>query len=265
LVALAWTSNIAFLVGRAALEGRLQQLADPRIWPSILTFQRDATISAILLPTALLLFLLPWLVRWEMQSPRLFAAFALLAFTTAWATRWALASVDATVLGPLASWEGPGGFSLLPLACNGVLGLAIGLYGCRYASRRGPLSRLEALAALLAFGASLHALSRAALVQETAGSILRFLIILAAGLAIGRSAPRVVRHWLSLVGRFSLFAFFVHRVLLQFGVAAFRSTAPSPDALYVELTVMTVATLVGLCALRSHYPPFNRLFKTIGV
>lgn len=262
LAAVMFASNLIFLASKYALTGELARLRDPGVWPWLFAFRVDSTISAILLPSILVLAVIKWLcVARDRLSEVAFGCLAAMFFVGTWVlyvSHQAVleeGSVMRMMFTPL------GGFPVLPLMSNGVLGVALSRVIQRRACSHSRYPRPIVFLALASLMVLLSSLSRAAVVQVTVGSILRLGIVFVIASAIHWYAPgRFVRQ-LSRLGRFGLFVFILHRPIVQAVLLATSSLAPVPAARYAVLFSITMAAVSLLCAARLRYAAFDRAWR----
>jgi hypothetical protein len=266
LLAVMLASNLIFLVCKFALGGELLKLTDPSRWPALLTLQTDSTISAIMLPSILVLAAVPWLLTLQQRlSDVVFAGLSALLFAGAWTLRWtgAPSAFSGNHVFATLFVGGVGGFPIVPLVANGILGFVFGKIWLRWAPAidRGP--RVAPPLAMAVLIGTVCSLPSAAVVQATLGSVLRFSIVLMAATTIATLMARRGRDYLALLGQFGVFAFIVHRPIIQ---AALRFSAPLSVTTSQRYAMVAMATLGGvgvLCVLRRRYARFDRVFRAM--
>src|SRR5262245_54397184 len=135
-------SNVVFLALRHVAEGTPQALLHWRWWLGLVTFATPYSISAILLPTSVLLLLASHLFVLETAHPRLFpACVVLVTGGVAWSRMQTAASPPPHLLALLLHGERLGVPVLLLLA-YGSLGIAAGRCSRRFPTRQVWLARM---------------------------------------------------------------------------------------------------------------------------
>jgi hypothetical protein len=265
LFVVLFVTNICFLFVKHVLSGRFGELSDLRWWARAASFQVDPTISAVLVPTALVLLTIPWLMPAARRIPRFAVIGAVAAF---FAGAWAIASFNpAFARSRLVSMlfvDGLAGFPIISLASCAPVGLLLGVLWSRAVARREPPTRREALAIFLSSIAVLCWLPAHPFLQSTIGSILRFLTIVSLAVMLTSYAlpSRPVRYF-SLLGQYSLFVFITHRLLQQAMLVAASRLAASASMKYGILAAGSLIPIGWLCAIRQRHIGFDRALNAL--
>lgn len=259
IIVVMFGSNAVFAALRAILDGAGSTIATPSWWIGFFTLDTPWTISGVLMPTALVLFIYPTLAamikrnRWAMLG--MLAIARLLADTLAanlgtandnWAVRFFLT-------------EGLGSFPVLPFVLNGCIGIWLGML--RHHSGRTWLYAMGSLLALqlvLYFGDTYFqgamrdsGLASLSAFDAPAKFAWMFLIAYAVSLVAGRTLTGM----LVLIGRYGLGSFVMHRVFLQALGLVVASTLFSGVSLEGKYAVLWIGTLFltwGMCAVRQN-------------
>jgi hypothetical protein len=257
-------SNLFFLASKYALSGNLSDLRDPNWWLGVSTLQITPTISAVLVPTILVLIAAPWLLALQRRIPNLvFACGAAVVFVSAAFVQLAGAPSAHSPLIALLFISGIGGFAIVPLASAALLGLVCGQLWSQSAVARESWSTTAVALAFVLFIALLCALAPGALVQSTFGAVLHFCIVGAAGLILSAHSGSWPARYASLCGRYSLFVFVAHRFVQQAMLVVTSRLPLSPPNRYAILLAGTLATIVWLCALRRSHPRVEAALTSI--
>ena len=270
ILAVMFVSNVFFLLGRYLLTQELERVKNPSWWIGLVTLKTEYSISGILLPTGILLLLTPLLFRADQRwrLPRL--AVGLLVFALFVRTlQYVLAGrVSGHHLLSVLLYTGAGGFPVLPFVSSGALGFVLGLAWKRSPAQLG----LRTGSAIVLFFLALQAVRGLPLPPAATGIlyaftvIARFLLILLVG--------AIVMEWtvlgrllafLPLVGKYALFSFVAHRMVMQaLALLSRRLLPPTPaellDSVYL---VGTLGTITVLCALREHFALFDHSLKKL--
>jgi hypothetical protein len=249
-------SNVVLLACKHMVWGELWRLRDPAWWIGAATLSGDASISVVLAPTILLLAATPWLLALERRiSSGLFAALVAVAFMGGWASYGASP----------AAFPGTGvGWAILPLAGNGLVGLALGSWWSRHKDVRRSFDPRVASFACVCLLVLVASLSPAPLVQMTLGTILRFgAILMLAVTMFGAGPGRPLVRGLSQLGRHSLSVFILHRPVIQGFQLTIAEVHLSASVRYVFLYPATLGCMVVLCMLRDRDARVDRMLRAV--
>lgn len=272
ILAIMLVSNVVFQTLKYAADGSLAPLASFSWWLGLLTFETPYSISAILIPTGLLLLLAPWLLRGARTlGPGLATALVIAgALGASWMRQ--IEELAAWRMFDLALFTGVGGFPVLWLLLLGCVGLMFGIAYLSAGSGLVSAGRWVVVAVLYRVLSELDDIEPGALaaLYGFVLPVLRFLIVLGAGLTLGHLVKPFSERWLGwliLIGRYGLFSFLLHRVFLQAGKIVLGDAAERLDDEWRYLTVLVVlaATLTAFCAARSRMPPVDRALHRIGL
>jgi hypothetical protein len=163
--------------------------------------------------------------------------------------------------------KGIGGFRVIGLFFCGVIGLALGALWHEVTSREKWI---------IALGFILGAISLRLIAEwlyppviagyDAVVGTARFLVMMLLSMALCRFRWfETIARPLGLIGKFSLFSFLMHRIILQLGFAllTFLHLRLSPEVTYFCLLICTMATILALCQMRMVLPSFDRGLKKI--
>jgi hypothetical protein len=221
-----------------------------------LTFETPYSLSASLLPTGVLLLLAPPLFALEEAHPRLFPVFVVLAtIGVAWGQVQTAARPQPRLLEILLHGERLGVPVLLMLA-YGCCGIAAGR-----CSRRVPTMRLW-LAVLGVTGCILLQMLHSLYPRSVVASVLGTSLLPPTKLAMVMLVSWLLLHmrwqplatFFRLIGFYALFAFIVHRIVLQtIHVGLNVLDIEEPMYQYGLLLMGTMLLTFSLCWCRQHY------------
>jgi hypothetical protein len=212
-----FVSNVAFLALQHVANGTQDALLHWHWWLGLVTFETPYSLSAILLPTGVLLLLAPHLFALEEAYPRLFPGLAVLVMV---GVAWGQVQTDARPLPRLLALLLHGerlGVPVLLLLAYGGFGIAAGR-----CSRRLPTMRVW-LAMVGVTGFILLKMLHGLYPRSAVAEVLDTSLLPPTKLAVVMSVSWLLLHmrwqWLAvffrLIGFYALFAFILHRILLQ--------------------------------------------------
>jgi hypothetical protein len=261
LLIVMFVSNLTFLLAHHALQGQADKLKKLSWWVGLVTFQTPYSISGVLLPIALSLLLFPYLTRlgerlgWlPMSIGSIFA--------------------NAMILGAVRGCQGGSvvhslitfgaGFPVIPMIMYGTIGLALGMV---WRSLREETISLLQLRKVCFLGLMAAPFLGSVVLAQTAASLLpmaRVLVLMFVALTLASlSVVPNLFAFFCLLGRFSLFCFIAHRILIQSTLLAVRSLGFPPVLLYFTLVLMTLILLGAICCIRMRQSALDRAFKRI--
>lgn len=269
VLAVMFVSNVIMLALGHAVRGELAALAEPAWWLGLLTFQTPYSISSVLMPIGLLIWLTPWLAALGDRygyGKLLAGLLGLLPALWHFGIELRQAHPDSHVLRILFGSNG-GAFCLAPMIGLGAVGFALG----RLWQEANPWGRGAILAAGFAVLVGLWLWIVAGTIPLADGlrcwlTVGRFLLILALGIAVTALGPlRPLWGFLPLIGRYALFSFLMHRVVLQALVIGTRQVddMPTGDALIAFYVAGTLAIVAGLCLVRQFSQRCDMALKSI--
>jgi uncharacterized membrane protein len=270
LLVVMFLSNIIMLLLRYARDGELDRIGDARWWLGLLTLETPYSISIVLLPIAIFLLLAP--AAYEL-CPRyglvVFGAGVALLALAVWSIPQSFADRVAGYPWLAILLPQSGGSAILPMICNGAMGFACGLCWKRYAGQPGaPLAAAIVVLAALVLSWLPELAPSAALVLLLGPFqwLARFVLFLACGLAITVVWPLARAFaFLPLMGKYALFSFLLHRIVMQ--LLALLGTTQRPPAsaevAYLEYFVGTLAIITGLCLLRDRWRAGDQFLKRL--
>jgi hypothetical protein len=236
-------------------DGNQHVLLHWRWWWGLLTFETPYSLSAILLPTGVLL-LAPHLFALEEAHPRLFPVLAVLVtIGVAWAQVQTASRPQPRLLEILLHGERLGVPVLLMLA-YGCCGIAAGRCSRRLPTMRVWLAVMGVTGFILL--QMLHSLYPQSVVASVLGISLlpptKLAIVMIASWLLLRMRWQPLAIFFRLIGFYALFAFIVHRILLQtIHIALSVLEIEDPMYQYGLSLVGTMLLTFCLCLWRQHY------------
>jgi len=263
-------SNVVLLISKYILNNELHKMKSPAWWIGLVTLRTEYSISGVLLPTVVLLLFAPILFRasqrWRL-SHLIIAAYLFALFTRCIPEAFPKA-ISAHRLTDILFGHGLSGFPVLVFFTSGMLGFVLGLLWKRSYTR---LTVLSASAVVLAFfslkmvASNTFTPAAMSLVHEST-VLSRFLLVLVIGAILTKSVlPSKGFDFFSLVGKYTLFSFLTHRLVMQtlavFGRHYLNSA--SAELLYVVYLLGTFALIAMMCAAREHFAPLDSFLKRV--
>jgi hypothetical protein len=256
ILVVMFVSNVVFLALHHVADGNQHVLLHWRWWWGLLTFETPYSLSAILLPTGVLLLLAPHLFALEEAHPRLFPVLVVLVtIGVAWGQAQTASRPQPRLLELLLHGERLGVPVLLMLA-YGCFGIAAGRCSRRLPTMRVWLAVMGVTGFILL--QMLHSLYPRSAVASVLGTSLlpptklSIVMIVSWLLLHMRWQPLVI--FFRLIGFYALFAFIVHRILLQtiyIGLNVLDIEGPLYQ--YGLLLMGTMLLTFCLCWWRQHY------------
>lgn len=259
-------SNIFFLATKHLVQGNAAILGTLDWWIGLFTFQTPYSLSGVLIPVAILCLITPLVLyaHIKLNTHYILPTMVGISFLTAWAQKLALEVSDAPFIIDILLINGAGGFKVLPIVCSGLIGLALGLNWKQYRS-------IPFLTAVLA---SLFCIANFSLFPEYPSPVLslaksallapaKFGLILAAGTLIAVWMKQTsIGNYLALIGKYSLFCFLAHRIILQGLQFPLQLTFNlTPEGLFAFLLIGTLGILGILCFFRTKNPRFTNILR----
>jgi hypothetical protein len=241
-----FASNLIFLLAQHALQGETEQLRRLSWWVGLVTFQTSYSISGVLLPIALSLLFFPYLSRVGERF--------------GWLTVSIVCIVNALILNALKRFQ-PGsvvhtlltfdaGFPVVPMIMYGTIGFALGMVWRSLSEETISLRQVRKVCFL--------GLMSVPFVRPIA----RVLVLIFVALTLASvSVATKPFSFFRLLGRFSLFCFIAHRILIQSTLLMVHSLGLPPVLLYFTLVLKTLILLGATCCLRTSHSALDRAFK----
>ena len=263
-----FVSNVLLLGIKHLVQGNLALLGTLDWWIGLFTFQTPYSLSAILIPTALLCLLAPLILHAHAKQYTRFILPIMIGTSVliAWAQRSAMEIPDLPLILDVLLINGAGGIKILPMLGYGLVGLALGIVWHQHQSI--PLLTTSLVSILCIANFSLFPENPAPALSITKLAILaptKFCLILAAGILIASWMTQTpIGKYLALIGKYSLFCFLVHRIILQaLQIPLELIFNLTPDGLFVFLLVGTLTILGTLCFFRTQNAQFTNVFKKV--
>lgn len=264
-----FVSNVFFLLAKYFTAGELATVKHVAWWIGLVTLRTEYSISGILLPTVALLLFAPILFRAAERFSHVYLLVAAVVFALiVRAMQWFFVGhLSTSYVSDVLLNHGVSGFPLLPFFSSGVLGFFIGLVWKRSSTRFTTLSATAI--ALTLFGlkiASAAELPRGImpLVHESI-VVSRFLLILVIAIALTKVIfVRRGSQVFTLVGRYTLFSFLIHRPIIQtWAFLGKHYIQLGAEMIYIVCLLGTFALIVVLCAARQRFASLDRFLKTV--
>jgi hypothetical protein len=251
LLVVMLVSNVALLITKYGVTGDLGRIARLDWWFGLFTLKTQYSISGVLLPTSVLLLLLPVAdylrQRWGLTPFALGALFVALVIRIA-SAEW---SANTPVFRIISFGAG---FPVIPFVATGMLGFAAGFWW-KYSGQHLKIYPVLPLFVLV----PVHWTSRLGLVLSPLLPLARIVLLIIVAIALMR-LPGIRRcaGFVPLIGRYSLFCFLGHRVIMQTAIIIGRLLhAYEPQYLYAWSMLTTLCALVLLCLLRTRNQSFD--------
>ena len=235
-------------------------------WVGLFTFQTPYSLSAILIPTALLCLLASLILHAHAKQYTRFILPIMIGTSVliAWAQRSVMEIPDLPLILDILFINGVGGVKILPMLGYGLVGLALGIVWNRHQSV--PLLTTALACILFIVNSSLFPENPAsALIIAKSGLLAptKFCLILAAGILLASWMTQTpIGRYLALIGKYSLFCFLAHRIILHVLTISLKLTFDlTPEGLFVFLFVGTLAILGTLCFFRTQNAKFTNFLK----
>lgn len=262
-------SNIFFLISAGVVRGDTSDLAEPTWWLGLLTLHTEYSISAILLPTGLMLLLAPGVLRLTDRRLRAWILPSMLGFSVLASTARHVANSYPPVPHMLDRLfvAGVGGFPVIPFIFFGLVGLALGwIARFRPPAAAGIVGTFVVCLVVLQMEwtsapSPLFTIARGAITPS-----LEFSILLSTGWILAKYLPRLpVTKLLGLIGQYALFSFLLHRIILQASdiVSTRYFKLDNTTLEYGVLMVATFSVLGVLCYWRCVDSHIDRLWRAI--
>ncbi|OUS11276.1 hypothetical protein A9Q89_09555 [Gammaproteobacteria bacterium 53_120_T64] len=257
-------SNVIMLVLKLLVQGRIGDAFGGEWWLGLVTFHTPYSISAILIPTGLLMYVSPYLVKLESKVGwGLFGLTSLGAIFSLWLVKITFSESSNRVFQILFS-EGIGGFPVLPFLGLGMAGMSVGFFIVKKHSVNNISGILIALMALVV----IHNIFVHITDVDISGfrAVSRFSILCCIGVLVTNiKILGYLKFYFSLIGRFALFSFLFHRVILQV-VAVFLAIVPViiPNEVKYSILLFSAMALIGcFCLLRQRVACLDVMFKRL--
>jgi hypothetical protein len=272
LLVVMLASNVVMVGIKRLVAHETEPLFSLEWWSGFLVLGSEWSISGILLPIGLFLVVSPALValydRCRSQLQQVMFAGGVFLFA---ALAWSLPSLVPSGLANHRSLDvmfgaGLGGFPVIPMIASGALGFLLGVFW------QPPQERFcldTTLGAILLFVVARHVLgatphSLAAVVGRTLVDMSQFVLMIALALILTQWRPsRRALRFIPLLGRYSLFAFLIHRVVEQTLSISLGPFGFPSEVVYVACLGGGLIGLVELLTWRPMFPSYDRLLRAL--
>jgi hypothetical protein len=257
-----FVSNIVMLSVHYMVAGRTALLLDLHWWLGLFTFRTEYSISAILLPTALLLLVATELyLLCDTIGTTLFTSMVAAGVFIIWEVTDGR-HLPTLYITEMLFFTGISGFLVVPLLSLGVFGLTSGILVKHYVGISTGAKFVAILVAILFLTALVEHIS--GITNRGLICITRFYILFLIGACASSLKARCrALAFLSTIGKYALFSFVAHRLVLEGGLFLFEilPVKISPPVLYVALAVTTLLIITLLCEWRDRCPRFDAVLR----
>lgn len=269
LLIVMFVSNVILLVLSHLSDGNVQPMSHFSWWTGLLTGKTHYSISAILLPSALFLIATPFLHKLS-ESMGKWTGLTLAVIFAFCAVMLENELSKTPSDNPLISvfvTPGLGDFNILYLWFCGWMGFYMGLI----AKRMSPsLARTTAgiciiLVIATRFVSPINSNGFTAIIKPFCLPCI-FVSLLSLAIVLKRcSSMRAVSSFFSLIGKFALFSFIMHRILLHSLHLIFSYAFPGTDPVvsYAVLLVCTMFLIWILCLMRERFHRFDKGLRNV--
>jgi hypothetical protein len=257
LLVVMYVSNIVLLISKYLVLHEVGRIAHLHWWTGLLTFKTEYSISGVLLPTSAFLLAIPALNYCHRRCG--LGAIALGAVSAALLLELAEGRRSHQ---PLVFWlmHFGAGFPVVPFVATGILGFVVGLAWKRF-GKETVLYPMVPCAMLVPTYGIVHP----SFIVPAFLPLSRVLLLVIVGCAL-MQVPGVRRcaELFPLLGRYSLFCFLGHRVLMNGTIMIGRDLRfGQPEYLYEWCMVVTLGLLGCLCFIRTRNERFDRACRKI--
>jgi hypothetical protein len=257
LVVVMFVSNVVLLSVHHIAQNQIAVLADLRWWLGLFTFATPYSISGVLLPIAICIFVIPYLkqagetIGWPLALFGSIFVTGLVQFQI---------SQPRSVHNSLLTFGA--GFPIVPMVLEGAIGFFGAMMWRSMVKQHEVISEVRVASVwvvlVLPFLSS-PVLGRIVLSLLPLARVLWLIVV---GLTIS-AIPILtnVTRFASLLGRFSLFCFIGHRIVIQSLMIFGHRLNLTAAALYATCFVWTLASLGICCHIRLHNPRINSFLK----
>jgi len=257
-------SNTLMLLLKMTIQGNIYRALDISWWLGLITFNTPYSISAILIPTGLLMCIAPYLVKFEGKIGwKLFSLTSLALVLFLWSLKEGY-SDSSNRLFQLLFTQGIGGFPVMPFIGLGVAGMSIGFIIAKKYVQNKPRGILIICLSFIVFHGVFVLLTQSDLPGFLALS--RFALLCCLGvLLMNIKVLGYLKAYFSLIGKYALFSFLLHRVILQ-TIVVLLSILPvvlTNEIKYLASLVTTMVLIGCFCLVRRNVKWIDDSFKKI--
>jgi hypothetical protein len=258
LLAVMFLSNVALLGLHYLVTHQIATVLDLSWWIGLFTLATPYSISGVLLPIAVCIFGLPYVRRFGEAVGWIVAFISMIALNAL--ARFTVPQLGATAASVVSFGAG---FPIIPMALEGAIGFAGGMLWRWLASERVDKTELQAASLLGMLILPFLPLTVLGQLASTLLPLARVILLVLVGIAI--STLPILLHltgFASLLGRYSLFCFLGHRIIIQSFLPLGHYFGLQPSSLYLGSFVLTLSLLGLLCHIRVRHPGFNSFLQT---
>ncbi|MDI9613080.1 MAG: acyltransferase [Acidobacteriota bacterium] len=269
LLIVMFISNVVLLALAHLSDGNLLPLSQFSWWAGLLTGKTHYSISAILLPSALLLIATPLLHKlseslgkWTGLALAVTFAFCSVMLKNALSKTPSDNQLIAVFITP-----GLGDFNILHLWFCGWMGFYMGLIAKKMSPYLARTTAGIAIFLVIAtrFASPINSTGFTAITKPIYLPCV-FISLLSLAIVLERcSSMRAVSSFFSLIGKFALFSFIMHRIILHSIHLLFSYGFPNMDPVtsYAVLLVGTMLMIWILCLIRERFDSFNKGLRNL--
>lgn len=262
LMVVMFLSNLFMTVSEVVVRGEMDTLTDVSWWLGLITLKTPYSISSILIPTALLVFIAPSVLK----TINRYTVLPVLGVTLILALVTAVIIINIPDLDGLhyllrrLLFENDGYFPILPMVLYGIISIAIGTMWDAH------LMLVMVITSILYYGTT-FLYPRSAVARIVFGAVngpARLVIVNFISLLLLKPAlMRPVTDFFSTIGRFSLLSFLLHRIFLNVLIVAIGilQLQVSVELLFFVIVALNLVGIWLICAGRLRYLKLDVFLK----
>lgn len=260
LLVVMFISNMVLLIIHHLVRHEIAAILNTSWWIGLLTLSTPYSISGVLLPIAACVFMLPYLVKVGNRTGWFVAGsitILLNVFVHATDHLGQLGTVARPVI------EFGAGFPIIPMVTEGAIGFSAGMTWrslvAKDEAEYRTVRKVSFVAMMILPFASSSILGH---IASSLAPVGRVLLLILFGLAVS-PLPFLSKatEYASLLGRYSLFCFVIHRIVIQSAAVTAQYLQLQPTIVYIGCFALTLMTLGMLCHIRLRHQRFNNVWK----
>ena len=264
LLVVMFLSNLFMLLGKIVVQGDISTLRDIEWWIGLITLKTPYSISSILIPTAILVYIAPIVLKAIIQYKVLpvLSGSLVLSFFIAVLTTSIFDQESNHYLLQRLLFEGDGFFPILPMVMYGVICISIGALWQKHSTQIILVSVIGYY--FVVFLYSEIVIARVAFAAISGPTRLIIIIFICTGL-LRLKMLHPLNSFFATIGRFSLLSFLLHRIILQaMNVVLGIIDLPfSIELLVCAIVFLNLVCLWLACLSRLCYPKWNTFLRSI--